>query len=98
MYRWVLLMRLRDKLIERKMHEVIQYGKKYDVLTTVDENSSRLNCRGDYIKTVAKSLEEKLISEWSFLKAKEEATKKVIEETSKKQYPKTLFDYYSPKK
>jgi len=89
---------VKRQLIERKMHEVIQYGKKYDVLTTVDENSSRLNCRGDYIKTVAKSLEEKLISEWSFLKAKEEATKKVIEETSKKQYPKTLFDYYSPKK
>ncbi len=88
---------VKKQLIESKMDQVIQYGKKYDLLTTVDENSFRLNCRGDYIKTVAKSLEEKLIAEWSYLKAKEEATKKVIEEISKKQYPKTLFDYGTPK-
>lgn len=88
---------VKKQLIESKMHQVLQYGKKYDVLTTVDENSFRLNCRGDYIKTVARSLEEKLIAEWSYLKAKEAATKKVIEEMGKKQYPKNLFDYGSSK-
>lgn len=88
---------VKKQLIENKMYQVIQYGKKYDVLTTVDESSFRLSCRGDYIKTVAKSLEEKLIAEWSYLKAKEEAIKKVTDEISKKQYPKTLFDYGVPK-
>jgi hypothetical protein len=91
------LTEMKKQLIESKMLQVIQYGKKYDVLTAVDEHSFRLNCRGDYIKTVAKSLEEKLIAEWSLSKAKEVAIKKATEEISKKQYPKNLFDYDTQK-
>lgn len=83
----------KKRIVQEKMDEVIQYGKKYEVLTSLDDQSFKLNCRGDHINTVKKSFEEKFITNWSTMRAKEEAEKKAIEEITKKRYPTTLTDF-----
>jgi len=80
----------KKKIVLEKMDAVIQYGKQYDVLAPHDDQSFKLNCRGEHINTVKKSMEEKYIANWSTMRAKEESIKKANEEIFKKKYPTTL--------
>lgn len=83
----------KQEIIKRKMERVIKYGEKYGVLVTHSDSSFRLNCRGDHIKTVKKSLEEKFMTNWASERAREVAKEKAEEEMRKKIYKKTLSDF-----
>jgi hypothetical protein len=83
----------KKRIVQEKMDSVIQYGKRHDILVSHDDQSFKLNCRGENINTVKKSLEEKFIANWSTMRAKEEATKKAEEEITKKRYTTTLTDF-----
>lgn len=83
----------KQKIVERKMERVIEYGKKYDILIPHGDKSFRLNCRGDQIKTVKKSMEDKFIHNWAYSRASELAQQKAEEEIGKKIYKKKLFDF-----
>lgn len=83
----------KKRIVQEKMDSVIQYGKQYEILGPVDDQSFKLNCRGENINTVKKSMEEKFILNWSTMKAKEEATQKANEEITRKRYPTTLTDF-----
>lgn len=83
----------KKRIVQEKMDSIIQYGKRHDILVPHNDQSFKLNCRGENINTVRKSLEEKFIANWSTMRAKEEATKKAEEEITKKRYPTTLTDF-----
>ncbi|OPY37002.1 MAG: hypothetical protein A4E35_01462 [Methanoregula sp. PtaU1.Bin051] len=83
----------KKRIVQDKMDAVIQYGKKFDVLVPLDDQSFKLNCRGEHINTVRKSLEDKFITNWSTMRAREEAEKKAVEDITKKRYPRTLTDF-----
>lgn len=84
---------VKRKIIQERMEQIIEYGKRHDILLPAGDHAFRLNCRGEHIKTVIKSFEEKFINNWTLSKAKKEAQKKAEEEIQKKIYKKTLFDY-----
>jgi len=73
------------------MEQIIEYGKRHDILLPAGDQAFRLNCRGEHIKTVIKSFEEKFINNWTLSKAKKEAQKKAEEEIQKKSI-KNTFD------
>ncbi len=84
---------IKRKIIQERIERIIEYGKKHDILLPVADQAFRLNCRGEHIKTVIKSFEEKFINNWTLSKARKEAQNKAEEEIRKKIYKKTLFDY-----
>ena len=69
---------IRKDKVKQRLEEIIAYGKKYDLFTEVDEESFRINCRGERPTTVLDALKIKLIENWAVYHATLEA-RKVVE-------------------
>jgi len=84
---------VKKEMVKEKLEKVIEYGLKYDLLIKVDEESFRINCRGERPATVIDAIREKFIENWAVYNATIDGQKSAELEMQKKISQKEISDF-----